>query len=344
MRGLLLLPLRLVFLHPPTTNVALSSTLRNLIKDLNGTIIGRSGRIMRIKRVLSAGALSLLIFSAAHAQAFETDSINNNFTNQSEQLDSLQMLSTQLESLKTELETQEKELQTEAIWKRRKHWDLGLCMPNITRTDGEKMTWDTEFALFLRQGKTTYFHSKPLGGMVKIGIDFGFIDVSYAKLNLRVDEIAKETPPTTGSTSGSNPNGGFDDIDSDDPSGSFTSLLGLDLGMHKLEYGLHIGPVISVNPWNHLIVSAYAHAKPVVSGIIENDKFSFGFGCAASTGLSVSYKAISVGVEGLWCTLKYIQPSFDEEDEEMESDAGLFNTKEFRLKQKDLNFYLSIRF
>ena len=118
--------------------------------------------------------------------------------------------------------------------------------------------------------------------------------------------------------------------------------------MHKFEYGLHVGPSISVNPWKGLIVAAYFHALPTASGILENDSFSYGFGCALSAGASVSYKAISVGVEGVWSSIKYKQASFeDDEDDESSSGEGsadLFGTKDFRLKQKGPRFYIALRF
>lgn len=80
-------------------------------------------------------------------------------------------------------------------------------------------------------------------------------------------------------------------------------------------------------------------------GIVENDKFSYGFGCAMSAGVSVSYKLISVGVEGLWSTIKYKQPSFDEDDDDgSEENGGIFNTKDFKLKQKGPRFYIALRF
>jgi hypothetical protein len=202
------------------------------------------------------------------------------------------------------------------------------------------MSWDTQVSLFLQFGKTTYFHSKPLWDMVKIGLDWSFVDFSYSKLKLKTAQSLENGA----STSGSNSTGGFDDIESDDPNisiGSLASQFGINLGMHKFEYGWHFGPKISVNPWNYLIVSAYFHVMPTVSGILENDNFSFGWGIGMSAGVSVAYKVISVGFEGLWCSTKYTQVDFDEE----ESDYGnLFNTKSFKLKQTAPRLYVELRF
>ena len=81
--------------------------------------------------------------------------------------------------------------------------------------------------------------------MLKFGFDFG-MSLNYAKLKL--DNAPLSGSSTPGTIPGSNP-GGFDDIVIDDPSGSALALMGVNLGMHKIEYDVHIGPNISVNPW-----------------------------------------------------------------------------------------------
>ena len=66
-----------------------------------------------------------------------------------------------------------------------------------------------------------------------------------------------------------------------------------------------------------------------------------------SVGVSVSYKAISVGVEGLWSTIKYKEVIFDDEEGDeysSEEDKSQFGTKDFKLKQKGPRFYIAIRF
>ena len=303
---------------------------------------------MGIKRFAAGVALSFLVLSAAQSQEIKADSIGSGTGHRNERSDSLRILSDELKQLKSQLDAGEKERQVETVWKRKKYWKLGFGIPSIERTDGEAMTWKTEFAVSLQRGKTAYFHSKPLWGMVKFGIDYGFMDLSYAKLKLKTAGTATASSSTPATSPGPNPDDGFDEIVSDDPSGSLLSLAGVDLGMHKFEYGLHVGPSISVNPWKGLIVAAYFHALPTASGILENDSFSYGFGCALSAGASVSYKAISVGVEGVWSSIKYKQASFeDDEDDESSSGEGsadLFGTKDFRLKQKGPRFYIALRF
>ncbi len=239
---------------------------------------------------------------------------------------------------KDELSDEEREKHLKKVWGRKRYWKLGFANPHMRRTDGGEMTWKNQFSVFVQQGRTVYFHPKPLFGMLKFGLDYGFCDLSYSKLKLKSIEVTEPSAPEPGADT--KPGGGFDDIVSDEPSGSIGSLLGIDLGMHKFEYSLHVGPSISLNPWNHIIVAAYFHAMPTASGILENDKFSYGFGCAMAAGGSVAYKAISVGVEGLWSTIKYHQTSFGDGD----GGDNVFNTKIFKLKQSAPRFYVAIRF
>lgn len=79
---------------------------------------------------------------------------------------------------------------------------------------------------------------------------------------------------------------------------------------------------------------------PTASGILENSKFSYGFGLVTAPGVSVSYKAISLGMELQQSKIKYRQTSFDEDGD----DDNIFNTEKFKLKQKTPRFFVAIRF
>lgn len=284
----------------------------------------------------------LLMSASVSAQELKTDSVSESTNTRNVMADSLQTLANELAQLKSNVNKLQNDAQLEKVWKRKKYWKLGYTSPTIERTDGEAMEWKTDYAISLQKGKTAYLHSRPLWGMVKFGIDYGYMDLSYAKLKLKSIGGANSSKSAGTRSTGSE---GFDDIVSEDPSGSITDMLGVDLGMHKFEYGWHVGPSVSVNPWDHLIIAAYFHAMPTFSGILENDEFSYGFGCATSAGISVAYKSIAIGVEGLWSKIKYKQTSFDDEDDSNSNDdTGFFNTKNFKLKQKGPRFYISIKF
>ncbi len=283
-----------------------------------------------MKKLMIIAVLSLVASATVQAQEDKTDS--------------LQLLTNEVNEYKSQLKAIEQSEKYQQIWKRKKAWKIGLNKFDIERTDGEPMGWKTDFSIYLQQNKTAYFHSKPIGGMVKFGIDFGFVDINYSKLKLNSIGTTGTSTSAPGRNGGSVSTGGFDEIVSEDPSDNILSMMGMDLGLHKLEYGLHVGPNISINPWDHIIISAYFHVAPSASCIIENDTFSYGFGLPMSAGVSVSYKLISIGAEGVWGSIKYKQTSFEENDSDDESSSIFGNTDEFKIKQKGLRFYLAFRF
>ncbi len=272
---------------------------------------------------------------------------------------STEAMNEKLAQMETRMTSMEKEQTQQKIWKRKRYWKFGIASPHLKRTDGEEMTWKPNGSFFIQQGRTIYFHAKPIAGMLKFGLNYGFFDFTYSKLKLK-DITYDESTLTRASD-------GFDEIVSGEPNGNPSIIPGgIDLGMHKFDYSLHIGPSVSVNPWNHLIVSAYFHVMPTASGMLQNSNFSYGFGCMMSAGVSVSYKVISLGVEGLFGKIKYKQTDFsggdDEEgdydngydygynssyyeDSNLDDDKGsYFNTEKFTLKQSGIRAYIAFRF
>ena len=179
-----------------------------------------------------------------------------------------------------------------------------------------------DFAISLQGKRTIYLHSKPLLDRIKFGIDLSS-DLKYAKLKLNNTEQNNSTG--TGSLY---PEDFFSGEDNTEPD------------IHKVEFGLHVGPNISVTPWTHLIVSAYFHAIPSVSFLMQNDIFSYGIGCPLSAGISVSYKRIAVGLERYWSKIKYSQCG-DTDPEEVSN--SLFSTSKFKLKESTFRFYIALK-
>lgn len=257
-------------------------------------------------------------------------------------------LSEKLAQMENRVNTLEKEQNYTKVWKRKKYWKFGITQPNLERTDGEAMTWKTNGSFFVQQGRTAYLHAKPIAGLIKIGIDYGFLDFTYTKLKLNTDNATAK--------SGTRASDGFDDIVSGKPDGNPSILpSNINLGMHKFDYSMHVGPSVSVNPWNKLIAAAYFHVMPTATGVLQNDTFAYGFGCMMAAGVSVAYKCISLGVEGLWGKVKYKQTSFDggDDDEGSNYDEGsddegdsesYFSTEKFTLKQSGIRAYVAIRF
>lgn len=58
----------------------------------------------------------------------------------------------------------------------------------------------------------------------------------------------------------------------------------------------------------------------------------------------ISYKGLSVGVEGLWSKIKYKQVSFDDEEDMEDDNVSMFDTEKFKLKESTTRFYIALRF
>ena len=296
---------------------------------------------------LTASTMQTYTASSDTIDTTTNDPIATVATDQNTTVEPADTLREKLAQMESRMASMEQEQEMQKTWKRRKYWKIGITSPNLERTDGEEMKWKTKGSFFIQKGRTSYLHSKPIAGMIKFGIDYGFLDVTYSKLELKEVSYSNE--------GGTRASDGFDDIVSGDPDGDIgiSELTGIDLGMHKIDYALHVGPSISVNPWNKLIATAYFHVMPTASSIIQNDNFSYGFGCMMAAGVSVAYKAISLGVEGVWGKVKYTQTDFsgdEDEDEDYgydssdeEDNGSLFNTEKFTLKQSGIRAYIAFR-
>ena len=239
--------------------------------------------------------------------------------------------------------------QLQKRWNRKKCWNIGYSVPTLERRDGTFMDWEADYAVSVKNVRSLYFHKKPLGGMVKIGLDYSLLDFTYSKLQLKhIEGVAAgedtSLPSDPSAPSAPSVSDGFDEIVSEDPSGSVLDLLGFNLGMHKLDQTFSVGPRITVNPIDHLMVGVYFHGGFTLSVIFENDNFSYGFGHTLASGLCVSYKVIGVGFEYLWGKVKYNQIDFEEIDGDNLSFSEMFSSESFSLKHKGPRFYVSFRF
>lgn len=303
-----------------------------------------------LRTLIVAALLAAANFATAATLESATLANDTVTTSNSAAIDSM---SQRLSEMETYIAQKDKEDYQNEVWSKKKYWKIGMASPKIKRTDGEEMDWKTEFSIFLQRGKTIYLHKKPIAGMIKFGIDWGIGDINYSKLKLKSVKIEADDDNTRASMAKANTSEGFDDIVSGDPNGNMLSAMGVNLGMHKIDYSLHVGPSISINPWKKLIATAYFHVRPTASGIIQNDSFAYGFGCATAAGVSVAYNALSLGIEGVWSTIKYTQSSFDDDDDEDDysssyddsddDNKSIFDTEKFKLKQSGIRFYLAFR-
>jgi len=241
-----------------------------------------------------------------------------------QQLDSLNEAINDLSARVKETEAAEN---NRTIWKNRaKYFNIAYVKQTLTpdiegweKLGGQELKSD--FGAALVWGKTYYLHRKPLAGMIKIGLDWSWIDFNYAQYK------QEETDYETG------------EIYSEKA--------------HQFEYGMQIGPSVTVNPVHHLKVSAYFRATPSYSMMYLNDELYHHYATFCNTGFAVAWKTLSLGCEWRWgkaaydgMTLDFDEIEGDYTDEGIDVDAGdiLVDLPNQKLKTKSFRVYFSFRF
>ena len=174
--------------------------------------------------------------------------------------------------------------------------------------------------------------------MIKFGIDWTQFDINYAKYG----KITEEATSDNGNNSGSGSSDGDLSIDLDE----------LDLGMHQLDFGMHFGLSLTVNPVSHLKVNGYYRFAPTGSLILLDDEVSVQFVPFNVFGGAISYKVISVGVEARKGSAKYKNFSVNEDadvniDVDSPSDVdidNIFNSEKINFQTLSTRVYISFRF
>lgn len=265
------------------------------------------------------------------AQEANTDSTTVLTTTQQEEtIDSLKQA---LHALEARVDKTEEENRDKKIWKNRsKFIHIGYITSQTLTGDMVKM--NSKWGVQLTSGRTYYLHKKPILGMIKFGLDFALADISLVQYkdeyNLFPDEEAEE------------------EDEEDD--------LLADLGSLQLEYGLRLGPSITINPVGDLKVSGYFHFNPSFSMLKMDEEYYYNYTSFFNAGGAIAYKAISVGVEWKWGKGKYdgfntdfADMDFDGDDYDYEGDISLGDIlDEYKLsdkfKTKSFRVYLSFRF
>ena len=267
-------------------------------------------------------------------------------TETTQNVDSLYNVVNELNSQLDEVKINEK---NEAVWKKRaKYFNFGyITNQELTLKDdvAGDFKWESQFGVDINWGRTYYIPKKPLFGMLKFGIDWSWMDISYVKYKDYEEELTGGTGLPAPGTGGS-----YYDYEEDE----------LALGIHQVEYGMRIGPSITVNPVDHLKVGTYFHFMPSYSLILIDDEFNHGYVSHFVFGGQVAYKAISLGVEGRWGKATYKNLAFDDEGDDDDFYYGDFgeddyssvgemldeaiSKKKMKFRTKSVRIYLSFRF
>lgn len=265
-------------------------------------------------------ALLGMISSSAMAQTNETTEVE-----QIEVKDSLQESSN---AVVEEQNDPEAEALDKKIWKdRAKYFNISYVKQSLSMQDAN-CTWNNSIGVALTRGRTYYLHKKPILGMIKFGIDWSFFDVNFSLYEDKFGFLSGENGNAYGNyynpSEEYNIQEGYDDYDDEG--------LGSAEKMYQAEIGMQIGPSVTINPIDHLKVNGYFRVTPSYSMLYCGDEFNGSYGTFFSAGGAVSYKVISLGIEGRWGNTKYASLMGDEDGESLKCKTG------------STRFYISFRF
>ena len=153
------------------------------------------------------------------------------------------------------------------IWRRRSDYlNLAFVVQNVETNIDELSELNSEWGAAISWGKTFYLHRKPIGRVLKFGLDWTWLDLNGACFEQDMYSI-------------------FD--------GDYHETL------YQLDAGMQFGPSITVNPVNHLKISTYFRVTPTFATVyaVENELFLKNYATYLNAGLSVAWRLLSLGVE-----------------------------------------------
>lgn len=273
---------------------------------------------------------STAVNESIYADQMESDDIYD--YDRDAEIDSLRRI---VDSLQSSVEETNEESQRKSIWNdRAKYFNIAYVNQSITQKDIDG-TWNNDFGVALIMGKTFYLHKKPLLNMIKFGIDWSYFDINFAKYTDNFGYFDSSLYDDDNNGHYYNPNSPHD-------SDYFNPL-----DMFQAEIGMSVGASVTVNPIDHLKVNGYFRVTPSFSALYVDEDISTSYGTFFSAGGAVSYKVISIGIEGRWGKTKYDSlVNFSDLDDGYDGDIDLEGNRDGTSKWKtgSVRFYLSFRF
>lgn len=270
-----------------------------------------------MKKIFAAIFAALTITFAASAQTDYNDTEQPTLGEANDELNELQL-----------------KQKYKQIWRKGRYLDLGYSIAQIGN-DYEPVS-KGKFGFFLRKGTSYLFPGKPLWGLVKVGFDINWFDLSVAKY-----KSANWGDNTTGWGSIGNSGKDDNDYDSDDEDFGFDADGLMDklnsLGRWNIMVGaIGIGPNITVAPFSmfnnaarFLKASIYFHYQPTFGVYLVSEdgelEASYSYCHMFQFGGKIQWKAIGLGIEGHWGHGKFKQIGFgDMFDDDEEGDKSEF--------------------
>lgn len=211
-----------------------------------------------------------------------------------------------LDNANQELDELQQKQKYKEIWRKGRYTDIGYAIAqtgtDFTPTDKGK------FGFFLRKGTSFLFPGKPIAGLVKVGFDINWFDISVAKY--------KSADWGTDSNWDEIGNSGQDDDDYgyDDDDEGFGDIMDKfsNLGRWNIMIGAFgIGPNVTVAPFSmfnnaarFIKASIYFHYQPTFGMYLVSEdgemEASFAYCHMFQFGGKITWKSIGLGIEGHW--------------------------------------------
>lgn len=230
--------------------------------------------------------------------------------------DSLQQA---LENANMELDKMQKKEKYKEIWRKGRYTEIGYAVAQ-TGTDFEPVE-KGKFGFFLRKGTSFLFPGTPLAGMVKVGFDVNWFDLSVAKY--KSSSISGDS--NWGNIGGDiyTDDGYYGDDDDDEFMDKFSNL-----GRWGIMIGAFgIGPNVTVAPFSmfnnaarFLKASIYFRYQPTFGVYLVSEdgelEASYSYCNMFQFGGKIMWKAIGLGIEGHWGSGKFNQLGFEADEDD----------------------------
>lgn len=208
------------------------------------------------------------------------------------------------------------------IWKKRSgYFNIGYVSQELSFVDMPDAKFSSKWGVSLSSGKTFYLHKKPIGGVLKFGLDWTWFDLNVANYDC-ASRFDGEYDP---------------DYDYEDESDMPAFLRDK---MYQAEIGMQFGPSITVNPVDHLKITAYFRVTPSYSGIYYDEEFFGSYATVLNPGVSVAWKLLSVGFEYRTGKANYKNFMLEESEEDISFVSG----DKVKMETGGFRIYFGFRF
>lgn len=172
---------------------------------------------------------------------------------------------------------------------RKKYFHLSYSSTKMSNdNDLSGIQYKSKYGVSMTFGKSYFLHKKPIAGMLYIGIDATWIDLTYSYYRYNLGNYFGEF--------------GFDDKES------------YEISDYQGEIAMQVGPSFHLYPIGKMQIEAYFRYAPTFSLLVEDGSFAGNYATYFVSGGAISYHCIGLGAEARFGNCKY--KAFGEDDGE----------------------------